>query len=133
MICSVPLALSPLSPHPHATLTLPSAAPTVGRGGGEGPPAGADATLGAGVTAVPVSAARGVGWARGAGSGTAGELRDVREVLQRGEEEAVSKGEPKGCLSGSKEGMGLFAETLLWLIRNFCSARLPGPLLSFPW
>lgn len=43
--------------------------------------AGADATLGAGVTAVPVSAARGVGRARGAGSGTAGELRDVREVL----------------------------------------------------
>lgn len=43
--------------------------------------AGADATLPAGVTAVPVSAARGVGWARGAGSGTTGELRDVRKVL----------------------------------------------------
>ena len=50
---------------------------------GEGRPAGADATLPAGVTAVPVSAARGVGWARGAGSGTTGELRDVREVLPR--------------------------------------------------
>ena len=40
----------------------------------------------------------------------------MREILPRGEEEAVSKGEPKGCLSGSKEGMGLFAETLPRLI-----------------
>lgn len=43
--------------------------------------AGADAALRAGVAAVPVSAARGVGRARGAGSGTAGELGDVRKVL----------------------------------------------------
>lgn len=42
---------------------------------------GADATLPAGVTAVPVSAVRGVGRARRAGSGAAGELGDVREVL----------------------------------------------------
>ena len=102
----------PFPPCHPILMLLSSAAPTVGRGGGEDPPAGADATLGAGVTAVPVSAAGGVGRARGAGSRTAGELRDVREVLPRGEEEAVSKGEPKGCLSGSA-GMGLFRDAAL--------------------
>lgn len=41
----------------------------------------ADAALPAGVTAVPVPAVRGVGWARRAGSRAAGELGDVGEVL----------------------------------------------------
>lgn len=75
-------------------------------GGGEDPPTSADATLPAGVTAVPVSAVPGVGWARGAGSGTAGELGDVREVLRGGRRRQVSKGERTGAVSGSGWGGG---------------------------
>lgn len=78
-----------------------------GGGQGEDPPARADATLRAGVTAVPVSAAAwGIGRAGRAGSGPTGELRDVREVLPRGKEAGEQRGENGVHISSSERGMG---------------------------